>query len=237
MNAIFDPQQFFDKMFCISVDSRLDRQESAKRVFDELGILQRVEFVLVQKHPSNPEEGIFDSHLYCLTRGVEEGGKHILIFEDDITVAHFKEERSTEAIKQLQQLQSWDAFFLGAISSRSRKTVSKYLTKIDYRCLTHGYALNRPFAKKIIEEQWQGVAYDGFLKKRCINSFAPVPMIAFQSMSISDNKTIFLDKIRRFFGGLQFLQRNNELLQRYKLPIIIAHLLVLMAAFLLIIQR
>ena len=237
MNAIFDPQQFFDKIFCISVDSRIDRQETAKLVFEELGILQRVEFVLVQKHPSNPEEGIFESHLQCLSRGVEEGGEHILIFEDDIAVAHFQEERSTEAIRQLRQLENWDAFFLGAISSGSRKTASKYLAKIDYRCLTHGYALNRPFAQKIIKEQWEGVAYDGFLKKHCSNSFAPVPMIAFQSTSISDNKTIFLDKMRRFFGGLQFLQRSNELLQRYKLPIIIVHLLVLMAAFLLFIQR
>ncbi len=237
MNAIFDPQQFFDKIFCISVASRVDRQETAKQVFAELGILQRVEFVLVQKHPSNPEEGIFESHLQCLSRGVKEGGKHILIFEDDISIAYFEEERNTEAIRQLQQLENWDTFFLGAISSGSRKTASKYLAEIDYRCLTHGYALNRPFAQKIIEEQWEGVAYDGFLKKRCRNSYAPVPMIAFQSTSISDNKTIFLDKMRRFFGGLQFLQRSNELLQRYKLPIIIAHLLVLVAAFLLFIQR
>ncbi len=237
MNAIFDPQQFFDKIFCISVKSRTDRQETAKQVFAELGILQRVEFVLVRKHPGNPEEGIFQSHLQCLTRGVEEGGKHILIFEDDITIAHFKEKRNTKAINQLEKQENWDAFFLGAISSGSKKTDSKYLAQIKYRCLTHGYALNRPFAKRIIKEQWEGVAYDGFLKKHCSNSYAPVPMIAFQNTSISDNKTIFLDKMRRFFGGLQFLQRSNELLQRYKFSIIIIHLLVLLAAILLFIQR
>jgi glycosyl transferase, family 25 len=236
MIAIFDPQQFFDKIFCISVDSRLDRQKAAKEAFAKLGILQRVEFVLVEKHPTNPEEGIFDSHLQCLRRGVEEGGNHILIFEDDIIIANFQEQRTTEAIQQLQQEENWDAFFLGAISSGSRKTASKYLAAIDYRCLTHGYAVNRPFAQKIVEEQWDGVAYDGFLKKRCTNSFAPVPMIAFQSTSISDNKTIVIDRMRRFFGGLKFLQRSNELLQRYKLSIIIVHLLVLMAAFLVLIQ-
>lgn len=237
MNAIFDPQLFFDKIFCISVESRIDRQMAAKDVFKKIGILQRVEFVLVKKHPRNPEEGIFQSHLQCLRRGVTEGGRHILIFEDDITIAHFQEQRSVEAIKQLQQLKNWDAFFLGAICSSSRKTVSKYLAQIDYRCLTHGYALNRHFAKTVILEQWEGVAYDGFLKERCRNSFAPVPMFAFQSMSISDNKTIFLDRMRRFFGGLQFLQRSNELFLRYKIPIIVVHLLVLMAAFLLLIQR
>jgi len=234
---MFDPQQFFDKIFCISVDIRRDRQETAKKVFEELGISERVEFVLVQKHPTNPEEGIFHSHLQCLRRGVEEGGKHILIFEDDVTVAHFDEKRNAAAIQQLEQQDTWDAFFLGAISSGSRKTASKYLAQIEYRCLTHGYALNRPFARKVIEEQWAGIAYDGFLKKHCRKAYAPVPMIAFQNTSISDNKTIFLDKMRRFFGGLQFLQRSNELLQRYKFPIIIGHLLVLIAAVLLLIQR
>ncbi len=234
---MFDPQCFFDKIFCISVDSRTDRQQTAKKVFAELGVSERVEFALVQKHPSNPEEGIFQSHLQCLRRGVEEGGKHILIFEDDITIAHFDEKRNTAAIQQLEQLHTWDAFFLGAISSGSKKTDSKYLAQIEYRCLTHGYALNRPFAEKVIEEQWEGVAYDGFLKKRCKKSFAPVPMIAFQNTSVSDNKTIFLDKMRRFFGGLQFLQRSNELLQRYTLPIILAHLLVLTIIVLVLIQK
>ena len=234
---MFDPQCFFDKIFCISVDSRTDRQQTAKKVFAELGVSDRVEFVLVQKHPSNPEEGIFQSHLQCLRRGVEEGGKHILIFEDDITIAHFDEKRNTAAIQQLEQLDTWDAFFLGAISSGSKKTASKYLAQIEYRCLTHGYALNRPFAEKVIEEQWEGVAYDGFLKKRCRKSYAPIPMIAFQNTSVSDNKTIFLDKMRRFFGGLQFLQRSNELLQRYKLPIILAHLLVLTIIVLVLIQK
>ena len=235
MNAIFDPQGYFDKIFCISVASRVDRQETAKEAFAELGILDRVEFVLVQKHPTNPEEGIFNSHLHCLSRGLEEGGQHILIFEDDIAVDHFSARCMVEAVKALEQ-QNWDSFFLGAIRSKSSKTDSGFLERIEYRCLTHGYALNRPFAQKIISEKWNGVAYDGVLKKLCRNSFAPVPMIAFQNTSESDNKTIFLDKVRRFFGGLQFLQRSNELLHRYMFPIVLAHLLVLVSVVLVLLR-
>ncbi|RUM40675.1 MAG: hypothetical protein DSY80_09890 [Desulfocapsa sp.] len=234
MNAIFDPQEYFDKIFCISVDSRVDRRETAKEAFVKLGIMDRVEFVLVQKHPTNPEEGIFNSHLHCLSRGLKEGGEHILIFEDDIVVEHFSAPRIADAVKMLQQ-QKWEAFFLGAIRSKNRKTESGSLEWIEYRCLTHGYALNRHFARKIIQEKWGGVAYDGVLKKRCSKSFAPVPMIAFQNTSFSDNRTIFLDKIRRVFGGLQFLQRSNELLHRYLVPIVTVHLLVLVAVVLLVV--
>ena len=43
MNAIFDPQHFFDKIFCISVKERVDRQKTARKAFETLGILERVE--------------------------------------------------------------------------------------------------------------------------------------------------------------------------------------------------
>ncbi len=236
MNAIFDPQHFFDTIYCISLQSRADRRESARQAFTKLGILERVEFVLVQKHPDNPEQGIFESHLQCLKKSFNEGAQHVLIFEDDIVVDHFLEKRSMQAIIELQKVEHWDGFFLGAISSSSKK-VSRVLAQIDYRCLTHAYALNRPFIETIIDEQWQGVAYDGFLKQHCGCAYAPVPMIAFQSTSVSDNKTFQLDRVRRFFGGLQFLQRSNELLQRYKYPVILVHLLGVVVLMLVFVRR
>lgn len=222
MNAIFDPHRFFDKIFCISIRERVDRQKTAREAFVTLGISERVEFMLVDKHPTNPEEGIFCSHLLCLEHGLQAGAEHILIFEDDIRIAHFQEERMTAAIRELQKV-SWDCFFLGAIFGNRQTSASPYLDRIDYRCLTHGYAVNRPFAEKITQEQFQGVAYDGFLKQRCRCSYAPVPMIAFQNSSESDNKTVYIDKVRRFFGGLQFLQEANEGLQRHKVSIAIGH--------------
>lgn len=236
MSAIFDPHHFFDKIFCISIKERVDRQKTAREAFATLGISDRVEFLLVEKHPTNPEEGIFCSHLLCLSRGLQEGAEHILIFEDDVSIAHFQEQRMTAAINGLQEVR-WDCFFLGAIFGNRQTSASPHLDRIDYRCLTHGYAVNRPFAEKISQEQFQGVAYDGFLKQRCRRSYAPVPMIAFQNSSLSDNKTVYIDKVRRFFGGLQFLQKVNEGLQRHKISIVIGHGVVILLFLYLVVGR
>jgi len=54
-------------------------------------------------------------------------------------------------------------------------------------------------------------------------------MIAFQGRASTDNQTIVLDKMRRFFGGLPFIQKTNETFQRHKQLIVSLHLLFLAA--------
>ncbi len=235
MNAIFDPGNFFDAIYCISLDTRDDRREAAKHQFEKLGILHRVEFVLVQKHPSNQEKGIFQSHMECLQRGLEAGAQHILIFEDDILIQHFQPQVVTEAISFLQTLPTWDGFFLGALTSGIASTGAEAVVQVKYRCLAHAYALNRSFAKRIAGMAWDGVPFDDMLRQQGEEFYAISPMIAFQSAASSDNQTFFLDKMRRFFGGLPFIQRSNELFQHYKIQIILLHLLVLTGLFLVLI--
>jgi len=108
--------------------------------------------------------------------------------------------------------------------------------KIQYRCLAHAYALNRRFARRIVLESWDTIPFDELLRRRGTNFFALAPMIAFQSAASTDNQTLLLDKTRRFFGGLPFIQRSNEFFQRHKLLIICCHFLVFMALTLLIIK-
>lgn len=237
MNAIFDPGNFFDAIYCISVDMRVDRRDTAKLQFEKLGILQRVEFVLVKKHPRNQEEGIFQSHMECLNRGLDAGAKHILIFEDDILIRHFRPQVVTEAIRFLQSVHKWDGFFFGALTSGIRPTKTSSVVQIKYHCLAHAYALNHSFAQKVVKLPWTGTPFDNLLRQQGEDFYALAPMIAFQSAARSDNKTFCLDKMRRFFGGLLFLQRSSELFQRYKMRIIILHVLVLAGFFMVFIQR
>ena len=237
MNAIFDPDHFFDTIYCISIEARRDRRDAAAAAFEKLGILARVEFVLVQLHPTNREEGIFESHMQCIHQGLEAGAQHILIFEDDLLIKNFKAEKIIDAIGFLQKNDGWDAFFLGAISRGSKKTVSRSVNKIEYRCLAHAYALNRQFAASLVTESWVNIPFDDVLRQKCEKSYALSPMIAFQSTASSDNSTVFLDRLRRVFGGFPFVQRCNELFQRYKIPVLCLHLLVFCVAILLFIQR
>lgn len=216
-----DPWKFFEAIYCISVDNRLDRREEVKKQFAAVGLLERVEFVLVARHPENREQGIFESHMLCLNKGLAAGAHHILIFEDDVFFRDFAPRALAKACLHLESLARWDSLFLGGITSGSRRTGVKSLVRINYRCLSHAYALNAPFARRIVREQWSGIPYDSLLRMSNGDLFAPYPMCAFQGLSESDNQTVAIDRMRRILGGLPFIQKMNERYQNHK-PLFLA---------------
>jgi len=219
---------FFDRIYCISVSERGDRRELALREFADAGLLERLEFILVERHPDNPAQGIFESHLLCLNRGLEAGAQRILVFEDDVFFRCFDPQALRLACRELTAIEEWNGLFLGCLTSGSRRTGPGFLVRIDYRCLSHAYALNAPFARRIVREKWNGTPYDMLLRQRCAEYYALYPMCAFQGRSTSDNQTVTIDRLRRIFGGLPFIQRMNELYQNHKIPVLAAHLFILL---------
>ena len=122
----------------------------------------------------------------------------------------------------------WKALFFGCLVSNSKKTENRSILKIKYRCLTHGYVLNRQFAESLIKTQWQGAPYDDVLKNWPAHFYAAHPAFAFQSNSRTDNnRNMGLDKFRRLVGGLGRIQKCNEFYHRHKVPIIAAHVIIL----------
>jgi len=221
-----DPWKFFDTIYCISVDDRIDRRVQAKKQFAEVGLLERVEFVLVARHPENREKGIFKSHMLCLKKALDTGARHILVFEDDVFFRDFDPRTLAEACAHLDRLERWNGLFLGGITSGSRKTGVKSLISIKYRCLSHAYALNATFAERIVRQEWSGIPYDGLLRRNNGDFFAIYPMCAFQGLSESDNQTVAIDRMRRLFGGLPIIQKMNEIYQNHKALVLAVHLAV-----------
>lgn len=223
-----DSWLFFDKIYCISIKDRIDRRQQAKKELARVGLLERVEFVIVEKHPGNPEQGIFESHIHCVNKGVSSGGNHILIFEDDVFFRGFKAGVLREACLYLESRVNWGVFFLGCISSGSAPTESKSVVRVKYRCLAHAYAVNRPFAERLGRQSWRGIPFDDLLRQYNNDFFALYPMIAFQGRAGTDNRTVAIDRMRRLFGGLPFIQKSNEYFYNHKLFIISTHLLFFM---------
>ncbi len=221
MNPHFDREpdswSFFDKIYCISLQERQDRRQKARQQFADVGIGNRVEFVIVKKHSENPEKGIFESHRQCLVQGLASGAETILVFEDDVFFRGFSDSSLHIACDQLKGFPCWDVLLLGGITSGSRKTSAKNLTKVRYRCLAHAYAINRSFAQTIVGKKWNGTPWDEMFRLSGGAFYALYPMCAFQGTEGSDNRTIAIDRVRRFFGGLPFIQRTNELYQNHKL--------------------
>ena len=87
--------EFFDKIYCISLTERPDRRREARHQFASVGLSARVEYHIVDKHPTDPEQGVYESHIDCLKKGLSNGARRILIFEDDIRFDRFDPDRKS----------------------------------------------------------------------------------------------------------------------------------------------
>lgn len=217
---------FFCKIFCVSVRERTDRRTEARKQFAAVGLLNRVEFYIVEKdeHPEDIERGIYESHIKCIQKGLDAGARHILIFEDDILFDRFDPGKLKACTRFLQSKKEWKILLLGCLINGLKPTESKAVTEVKYRSLSHAYALNRNFARKIVRIPWPGGAYDCLFCHYNEGVYAIYPSIAFQSDSPSGNtKYLNLERRRRFFGGFKRIQKFNEFFYRYRTLIIAAN--------------
>ncbi|MGD9950477.1 MAG: hypothetical protein AB7U29_18655 [Desulfobulbus sp.] len=222
--AATDRWAFFDKIYCITLKSRPDRTHGAKQQFAAVGLVDRVTFHVTEKDSEHPARGIYHSHMACLTKGLAAGARHILIFEDDILFRGFSEPALSEACAFIRHQPRWDAFFLGCLIERSTVTECRTLIRVRYRCLAHAYCLSASFANRIVREPWQDIPFDDFLRRRHGVFFALSPMCAFQGKSLSDNRTVVIERLRTLCGGLTFIQRCNEFFHNNKQTIILVHI-------------
>ncbi len=217
---------YFDKIYCISLTERPDRREDARREFQAVGLLEKVEFHIVDKNRADPEQGVYESHIACIRKGLDAGARQILIFEDDIVFDRFDPNALKNGIDFMKADKDWHMLFLGCMVKGSRSTRYPSVREIRYRSLTHACILNREFAQGLAHNPWQGVPYDDMLRDLDDDRFYAIyPSFAFQSSSPSDNERYLpLDRIRRIFGGLRRLQKMNEVYHRHRLIIIGAHI-------------
>jgi len=222
--------EYFDKIYCISLDERSDRRKEAKAQFDAVGLLNSVEFVIVKKHPIDCEQGIFESHLLCMKKGLSAGADNIVIFEDDICFDRFRPQILKSIIDFLSAEPNWKILFLGCMVKGSRKTENKSVLNIDFRSLCHAYVISPGFAQRLVKDAWQETPFDDMLRDlRDTHFYAVYPSFAFQGNSRSDNQRyLALDRFRRLCGGLRWIQKMNEWFHLNKRIIVMIHVLLIL---------
>jgi GR25 family glycosyltransferase involved in LPS biosynthesis len=220
----------FDRIYCISLKQRADRREKAQQEFARVGLTGRVQFVIVDSHPTDSEQGIFESHMACLRAGLAAGAQNIVVFEDDILIRHFSPDVLNRTVRFIKSDANWQVFFFGCFVRSSRKTAFESVRQIRYRCTAHAYVVNRAFAEKLVEIPWRGVAFDDLLYSMQDGHFYTCyPAFAFQSGSSTNNdKLLKIDRARRLTGGMYRLQRWNEFSNRHLFALILAHTIALL---------
>jgi len=230
---------FFDRIYCISLEEREDRRRAAAASFAEVGLTGKVEIVLVQPHPSNIEQGMYESHMTCLRKGLEAGAESIVVFEDDVIFDRFDAEHFNQCIKFLEENPDWKVLLLGALIRESKKTDNPFIQKVGYHSLAHAYALNRLYAETLAYQPWQGIVIDTVFRPLDNDIYAVYPMFAFQNDFTSDNdkKYKWLEHFRRLCGGMERIQKANEFYRRHTFGVIAAHVVIILSLLIFLFER
>jgi hypothetical protein len=229
---------FFDRIYCISLEEREDRRKSAMVSFAKVGLTGKVEFVIVKKHPFNVMQGMYESHMACLRKGLEEGARNIVVFEDDVVFERFNPKRLKSCTEFMAQHPEWKVLLLGALLRSSKKTANPCVQKVRYQSLAHAYALNRPYAETLAYQPWCGIINDTLFRPLTDDIYGVYPMFAFQEDFVSDNdKYRGLERFRRFLGGLKRIQKANEFYLRHKFGIYAVQVIIILLLLLVFFYR
>lgn len=163
-----NPFNFFDKIFYINLDHRIDRKESMESQFEKLGIVaERFSAVNLTKEQnddmvkrgcrfyddSRPEyapriKSCTISHLTVLLRSKIMAYENVLILEDDVVFQDNILEDLSNCINDLKQ-REWDFFYLGCNPLEYYKD-SETLGRVIRSTTTHAYAINNRYYDTIL---------------------------------------------------------------------------------------
>ncbi len=203
-----NPFDFFDKIYCINLDSRPDRWELAKVEFEKAGILERVERISAISLPDNPAKGNHLSHSIAINSAKMSNCRNVLIFEDDIEWL----ENPLELKRAIPEIpDNWDMLYLGVNTEREVIQIDYHLAKLTFAYSTHAYAINSSMFDKLIEiNERETTGHNDVVYTQEIipyhNCFAVLPLLAGQRKGYSDimkqnmeSNPVFRD---RFYGNL-----------------------------------
>jgi len=201
MNNPFD---FFEEIYCINLDHRVDRWELAQKEFEKLGILDRVKRFSAIEHDDG-RVGIIKSNLEIVKIAKSKVLKNVLVFEDD--VKFLDNDPLVVLQKSLEQLQkqtfTWKLFYLGANTHDKLTKISPNLIYLKNSYAVHSMAYSKyvydkfiNYASKIDRISKQEDILDVWLAMEVQNKDICVmtnPMLTTQRMSFSNIENRIVD--------------------------------------------
>jgi glycosyl transferase family 25 len=149
---MIDLKKYFDKIYCINLDSRPDRWESVQKEFDKWGItdVERFSAINGNELPKETlkgllpgEVGVLLTHLELARKCKEEGLNNVLILEDDV---YFSEEilKLDEYMSKLPE--DWEMLYLGGNHHYGDKPeiINDKILKLNFTVALHCVAINKP---------------------------------------------------------------------------------------------
>jgi len=197
-------EELFPLQFCINLDSRPDRWQSATQEFKKLSICPNRFTAIPNKN--NPALGCYLSHLEILKKA-RELRKNVLIFEDDIMLINDYPNIIESALDELANLE-WDMLYFGGNILKPFYQITDHLGKLTHCQSTHSYAINASFLDELVPYiEKQAFYIDVLYSDTCYqaNNFITIPMIMLQKPGFSDiekNEVNYDYSIGRYYQNL-----------------------------------
>jgi GR25 family glycosyltransferase involved in LPS biosynthesis len=156
---------YFDAVYYINMDSRIDRKEKFEKVASELNIPAiRFSAITAKDEEALPlypghndprrkyKMGCTLSHQAIIQIAKNNGYQNCLIFEDDCIFLDKYVEKIQQCVDELKNI-DWSLFYLGGQPNNYCKPVSDNLVEIENGGVyaTHAYAINHTFYDKVLE--------------------------------------------------------------------------------------
>ncbi len=149
---------FFDVVYCINLDDRVERWARCSALFEWLGLrVERVSAVDGRRGLIAPVEdmrgpaiGCLRSHAKVLALAIERGHKRFLVLEDDVEFAPDLESRFDAAAARLPL--DWDLFYLGGNHKAPLRDVEGPLGRCVHTLCLSSVGWTRAMAERVLPE-------------------------------------------------------------------------------------
>ncbi len=188
---------YFEKVYCINLDSREDRWNQAQEEFKRNNIVaERVSAVEGAKlnldFPPEIKEGAVGcslSHLFIMKMAKQLNLESYLVLEDDVKFI----DNFTEIFPQImsQVPDDWDMLYLGGqhIHGRNIQEITPNIYKCEYTLTTHSFAVRNTvydlFIDKLIDITKPCDVHFAEQHKK-INAYVCIPHLTWQREGYSD---------------------------------------------------
>lgn len=175
---------YFDNIYVIHLDSRLDRREHIVQEMSQYSI----PFTFVSaKNMDDPKEGLYETIRERIQRSLDAGEERILNFEDDAEFLRDPNEIMEEVVGQLQEVQ-WDICYLGINHpTKFQRFQSKNLIPVHEAYSTHAIAFSKTGMIRFLKMPKE-LPVDVAISKHLLQShcYCTYPMLVTQKDGYSD---------------------------------------------------
>jgi GR25 family glycosyltransferase involved in LPS biosynthesis len=148
--------KYFDKIYCINLDRRLDRREKFAKNYQNLGTNTITFYKATDGESVVDNEWQFSmgalgcrlSHLSIYKEALYNGYSKILVLEDDVIIKK-SFQKSIKSIVSLT-MDDWDMIYFGGRNFIEPETITNKIVKLKNTLTTHAIAINCRCLPKLI---------------------------------------------------------------------------------------